>query len=165
VAKQCPHCGFDIIVGQSICPECYSLINDPEGRKPSGLKALKNVMIFLRDPVHSVSFQDRVVKYMPERVGVTFYVETPEALREVTQNSVGTWGLVIVDADVAQQEQELLNCFVDENPGIVVGIQYDFGTAIPARAPLRNAIMFRRPSDIDAWLRIMHQLLDGVQSS
>jgi len=162
--KQCPDCKVDIPVGQLICPECY-LTSGLEESQSSDKEVRKDVMIFFRDPIHSDWFQDRIVRYMPERVGAIFYVETPEALREVTQNSVGSWGLVILDADVAQQKyQELLN-FVEENPGIVVGVQYDFGTDIPARAPLKNAIMFRKPSDIDPWLLIMHQLLDRVRGS
>lgn len=162
--KQCPHCGFEIPVGQSICPECYLTTGLEENQSP-GKELRKGVMIFFRDPIYSNWFQDRIVRYMPERVGVVFYVETTEALREVTRNSVGSWGLVILDADVAQQKyQEVLN-FIDENPGIVVGVQYDFETDIPAGAPLKNAIMFRKPSDIDPWLLIMHQLLDRVQDS
>lgn len=162
--KPCPYCGIEITVDQPICPECYS-VSALEGHHPSGEKVRKDVMIFFRDPVHSEWLQDRIVNYMPERVGAVFYAETPEALRTLTQNSVGSWGLVIVDADVAQQEYQELLCIVEENPGIVVGVQYDFGTRIPATAPLKNAIVFRRPSDIAPWLLIIHELLGRVRSS
>jgi len=162
VPKQCPHCEFEIPVGQSICPECYHLTSGLEGRQSSGEKVRKNVMIFFRDAVQSEWFQSRILKYMPERVEWIFYAETPEAFRAITQKSAKSWGLLIVDDNVAKENRELFNRFVEENLGLVVGVQYDFGTGIPARAPLKNAIMFRRPSDIDPWLLIMHQLLDRI---
>ncbi len=164
-ANLCSHCSCEIPESQPICPECYSSTGGPAKSKVSAARVRKNVMIFFRDPVHSQWFQDRVIKYVPEYVEWTFYVESPEAFREITRGSAGSWGLLIVDPAVAEENLELFKSFVDQNPKIVVAIQYDFGTKFPVRALLRNAIMFQRPSDIDPWLLVMHQLLDMVEGN
>ena len=162
---QCPHCSSEVPRSQTICPECYSSTGRSETAGPSADRVRKNLMIFFSDPVHADWFQDRVTKYVPERVQWTWYAETPKGFREITQKSAGSWGLLLIDADVAKQNRELLDYFVKENPGIVIGVQYDFRTDLPASPPLNDAIMFRRPSDIDDWLLIMHTLLDMARDT
>lgn len=148
--------------GQPLCPECYSRPDSETTSERTVEKVRKNVMIFFHAPVASEWFQERMLKYVPERVGWIFYAETPQAFREITRNSAGSWQLLIIDPKVVSENLELLDCFIQENPGIVVGIQYDFGINIPLAPPLKDAIMFRRPSDIDPWLLITHQLLNIV---
>ena len=155
----CMHCGSDVSLGQSVCPECYRMTSGFEEGQLAGERVDKNVMVFFGDPVYSEWFQDHVVNRMAELTRWVFRVDTPEALREVTRDSVGSWGLVVVDVDVAEQHHELLRCFVEENPGIVVAVQYDIGACIPSKVPIENVIVFRRPSDIDAWLLLARQLL------
>ncbi len=161
---RCRDCGCEMPSSQPICPECYSSVTKSERRRSSAEEVRKNVMIFFRDSVYSEWFKDRVLKYVSEQVEWVWYAETSKALRDITQNSAGSWGLLIVDNYVAQRDQELLIQLVRENPGIVVAIEYDSGIDFPASAPLKSAIMFRRPSDIDPWLLIMHQLLTGLDS-
>lgn len=162
---QCPNCSSEVPSSQRICPECYSLIDDSKIVGSSILSARKNLMIFFSDPVHADWFQDRVTKYIPERVQWTWYAKTSEGFSEITQKSAGSWGLLLVDVDVAKQNKELLESYIEENPGIIIGVQYDFGTSLPANPPLRDAIMFRKPSEIDDWLLIMHTLLDMVKEN
>ena len=163
--RPCMHCGSDVPLGQSVCPECYRMRSGSEEAQPSGERAGKNVMVFLCDRVYSEWFQDQVVNRMAELTRWIFRVDTPEALREVARDSVGSWGLVVVDVDVAQQSHEPLRCFVEENPGIVVAVLYDIGACIPSKGPIENVFAFRRPSDVDAWLLLTRQLLTRARRS
>lgn len=162
---QCQYCSAEVPANQAICPECYSTIGRSEGVGPSVNKVRKGLMIFFSDPIHADWFQGRVTKYVPDRVGWTFYAETPDAFTVITQRSAGSWGLFIVDDDVAKKYEDLINQFIQENPGIVIGVQYDFEAKLPIDAPLKDAIIFRRPSDIVPWLQIMHTLLDMVKNT
>ena len=62
-----------------------------------------------------------------------------------------------MDTQVAEQNEQILSRFIEENPGIVTGVLYQ--TVVP-KAPFNNVVMFKAPSDIDDWLLLMHQLLD-----
>ena len=155
----CRHCSSEIPERQSICPSCYASDNQERHEVPERGKT--NVMVFISDTVQNERFFNRVLKFLqPDRVGWAWAAETSKAFTEITKNSSGTWGLLIVSASLVSQQDVLLNDFLANNPQVFVGVQYDRKEAVPLSSPIGGAVLFIGPSDIDEWLHIMHQLLN-----
>jgi hypothetical protein len=119
----------------------------------------KNVITFISNQVISDIYQDRITKYLqPEKVNWSFTAQTTSAFTDITQNSLGKWDILLVDATDALQNKELPVSFVKGNPGIVVGIIYE--QMPPANLPFPDAIELKRPADIDEWLSMMYDLIN-----
>lgn len=152
----CPHCSTEIPESQSICPRCYYA---PRGssRSATARHSPKNVIQFGVIEL----FHTWTEKYLqPDRVGSAWIIETATAFIEVSTKSAGMSNVLIVQSIVAEENEELLSSFIQDNPGIAVGVLYSFGENLPSTAPLQGATMFRMPSDVDDWLLMMSQLLD-----
>jgi len=120
---------------------------------------MENIMLFFKDSVYAKLIQDRIIKYIPsEKLSWVFYAESSTALREITEKSTNSWGLLISDIDTIRNNIKPIEVFIKENPRIIVGIQYD--TKLPVKVQLKDAILFRRPSDINSWQLVIHQLLN-----
>lgn len=155
----CCHCSSEIPQGQSICPLCYTSLNPDKREAQEHSKT--NVMVFISDTVQNDFFFNRITKYLqPDRIGWACAAETSETFTEITKNSSGTWGLLVVGADLVSQQNILLNDFLAKNTQVLMGVQYDRKEAVPTSPPIAGAVLFVSPPNIDEWLHIMHQLLN-----
>src|SRR5436305_1808223 len=118
----------------------------------------KNVILFLSNHVRNNMYWNWITKYLqPNRVNWNFAAETASEFTEITKNSPGKWDVLLADVTDVLQNQELLERFIQDNPGLTVGVIYQ--QTPPPSSPLTNAVMFESPSDIDEWLLMMYQLL------
>jgi len=155
----CPHCLSEIPEGQPLCPSCYASLNLEKREVRERPKT--NVLVFISDTVKNNIVFNRICKYLqPDRVGWAWAAETSQAFTEITKNSPGTWGLLVVGADLVLQQNALLNEFFANNPQVLVGVEYDRKEAVPASPPIAGSVLFVSPVDIDEWLLVMHQLLN-----
>jgi hypothetical protein len=154
----CRHCSSEIPAGQPVCPSCYATINPEKRESPERPKA--NVLVFISNTVQNDFFFNSISKYLqPDRVGWAWTAETSEQFSNITKNLSGTWGLLVVGADLVSQQNVLLNDFIANNPQVLVGVQYDRKKTLSTSPPIAGAVLFVSPLDIDEWLHIMHQLL------
>lgn len=117
----CRHCSSEIPEGQPICPSCYASVNLEIGEVPERPKT--NVLVFISDTVQNNFFFNRISKYLqPDRVGWAWAAETSEQFTNITKNSSGTLGLLVVGADLVSQQNVLLNDFFANNPQVLVGV-------------------------------------------
>lgn len=163
--KQCRWCSSMIPRGQSICPACYSAVDASRRTVRSAELPRRHVMLFLASKAESEKYVNRLLKYMPERLAGVWYAETPGALVEMTEKSSGLWGLLIVSPSIAKENRVLLRRFAQQNPGLVVGVEYAQRSAIPRTPVLEGATAFRKPSGTDRWLLAVGRLLDEVGHS
>jgi hypothetical protein len=158
-AMKCRHCSSEIPEGQRICPSCYASENGIN--REVSERRQTNVLVFISDSVRNNLFLNKITKYLqPDRVGLACAAETSEAFTEMTKNSSGSWGLLVVGADLVSQQSVLLNNFFANNPQVVVAVQYDTKETVPTTPPIAGAVLFVGPPDIDEWLNIMHQLVN-----
>jgi len=159
----CPYCAIEIPGTQAICPSCFHSPGKLPAMQPVEHCKRHNVIVFkssnLADLYHS-----RIEKYLqPDRVAWNWLAISKEQFLNATSSSAGKWGLLIIDALIAEKEAELLLRFLDENPDLIIGIEYEVSSLVPSVPPLPNAVVFKSPGEIDDWLLIMHSLLDLVE--
>ncbi len=120
----------------------------------------KNIILFISDLSLQQLYATRIQKYLqPESVEGNFYAETAEAFQEITDNSSGTWDLLLVDSRSLNDNLQLLNGFVGSNPNVTVGVLRMPGVDI---ANSTMGILLDCPNDIDEWLAMMNRLLSAT---
>lgn len=155
----CRHCSSEIPEAQPICPSCYASVKVEKREASERLKT--HVLVFISDTVQNNLFFNRISKYLqPDRVGWAWAAETSEQFTSITKDSPGTWGLLVVAADLVSQQNVLLKDFLANNPQVMVGVQYYKKEAVPTSPPIADSVLFVSPPDIDEWLSLMHQLLN-----
>lgn len=137
---------------------------DGESTASSAAPLKKNLIIFMVDTTINSMHHDRVFKFLqPEFVGWNVAAETSQAFIELTRNSAGMWNVLLTDVPTALAHSGLIDQFIAENPQVVVGVEYATALSSQEHASdqlsIARATIFPRPSDIDEWLLLMHQLL------
>ena len=162
----CPFCATAIPGDQPICPVCFTSTDTQCAASTQEDRRKNNLITFMPSESQADFYYDRVFKYLqPDRVGYNFCAWAGDSFVDITKNSAGTWNLLIVGDSIVENNMSLLLRFQNENPSLVIGIEYAQSNTVPLSPPLAHAVMFVRPGDVDRWLELMHSLLSLADRS
>lgn len=156
----CHSCSAEVPWNQPICPACFTLLGSVSTAPRREPKQKISLITYMCSTGRAELYHDRVKKYLQlDRVAWNFFASTEEAFLDITKSSSGIWNLLLVDATTVQKKAEQLLRFLNDNPNLVVGIEYESRDAVPPTSPLPGAVAFITPANTDLWLALMHAFL------